>query len=78
MKTEIASFLNQIAADKTNPTYCTRCEKVLNPDKIKWLELSQTDGKYYEEVPPGHESQGFFTFGLACSVRELKDTFKKR
>ena len=52
--------------------YCTRCNKKLNPDRVKWLELSNTDGKYYLEIPEGHVSQGGFVFGLDCAKEELK------
>ena len=45
--------------------YCEHCEKALK-DPV-WLELSQTDGRYYFEVPTGHVSQGFFPFGQSCS-----------
>lgn len=48
---------------------CQRCDEILNPDKIVWLELSQTDGKYYNEIPKDHISQGGFPFGSACAKK---------
>ena len=59
---------------KKQKTYCERCKKALDPEKIKWLELSATDGKYYEDIPAGHRSQGFFSFGVACATTQLKNT----
>lgn len=58
---------------------CTRCNKPLNEKKIKWLELSITDGNYYptDIFPPLHKSQGCFPFGTACAKQEIKDTIKK-
>ena len=52
--------------------YCENCERKLDETKIVWLELSLTDGKYYLEIPEGHESQGGFAFGAACAAKELK------
>lgn len=51
---------------------CERCNEILNPDTAIWLELSNTDGNYYLEIPQGHETQGLFSFGKACSKRQLK------
>jgi hypothetical protein len=47
---------------------CTRCNEAIHPDKLVWLELSITDGKYYKpfEFPQGHTSQGAFPFGSTC------------
>lgn len=53
---------------------CERCGEKLNPKKVKWLELSQTDGNYYETIPKGHISQGAFSFGTACATTQLKET----
>jgi hypothetical protein len=52
--------------------WCERCGEKLNPSKSVWLELSTTDGKYYKQIPDGHNSQGAFSFGKACSKSELK------
>lgn len=57
---------------EAEPIYCENCEKKLDPIKAVWLELSNTDGMYYTEIPKGHESQGCFTFGSACAKKELK------
>jgi hypothetical protein len=48
---------------------CNRCNEKLNPAKAVWLELSNSDGKYYPEgcLPKGHISQGAFIFGNACA-----------
>jgi len=50
---------------------CEKCGEVLKT--IVWLELSQTDGRYYVEIPPGHVSQGSFPFGTACAARVVKN-----
>ena len=57
---------------------CERCNEKLNPKKVVWLELSMTDGNYYEpeKFPSDHESQGGFSFGSACAKTELKETQK--
>jgi hypothetical protein len=52
---------------------CERCQEKLNPKTAVWLELSQTDGKYYKQIPEGHLSQGGFSFGVACSKTQLKE-----
>ena len=54
--------------------FCERCGQPLNPDRVVWLELSNTDGRYYKKIPEGHMSQGAFTFGKACSIKQLKET----
>lgn len=50
---------------------CTKCKKLLLPGKIRWLELSNLDGRYYwpsTEIPmPAEESQGLFPFGKDCA-----------
>ena len=56
---------------------CERCNEVLIPDNIIWLELSITDGKYYTGIPEGHESQGGFPFGYTCSNNQLKEDNEK-
>lgn len=56
---------------------CERCGEALKPGREKWLELSLTDGNYYDVIPKGHESQGAFPFGIKCATKELKDTIKK-
>jgi hypothetical protein len=55
---------------------CTRCDEVLNPNKVEWRELSNTDGKYYVNLPEGHISQGGFPFGTACAKTQLKEDHK--
>lgn len=50
---------------------CEKCGETLTPSKVKWLELSQTDGKYYTAIPAGHISQGSFPFGSACAKSQL-------
>jgi hypothetical protein len=55
---------------------CERCGEILKPGREVWLELSQTDGKYYKELPGGHTSQGAFSFGSACAKTELLETKK--
>jgi hypothetical protein len=61
---------------KHSTIYCERCGKILDPKKAVWLELSNTDGKYYPEgeLQEGHVSQGGFSFGKACAVAQLKET----
>jgi hypothetical protein len=49
---------------------CERCGEILNPDKVVWLELSLTDGRYYNEIPHSHKSQGIFAFGSTCAKKE--------
>jgi hypothetical protein len=58
---------------KEQTIYCERCGDKLNPSKAVWLELSNTDGKYYTEIPSGHVSQGGFSFGKACAKTQLKE-----
>ena len=53
---------------------CTRCEyHDLDGKRVVWLEFSNTDGKYYKELPEGHTSQGGFPFGTACAKTQLKE-----
>lgn len=53
---------------------CERCNEKLNPAKVVWLELSNTDNNYYTTIPKGHISQGGFSFGAACAKAQLKQT----
>ena len=53
---------------------CERCGEVLLPEKVKWLELSITDGNYYETIPEGHKSQGGFAFGSICAKKQIQET----
>ena len=53
---------------------CERCGEILIPERVKWLELSITDGNYYETIPEGHESQGGFTFGSTCAKKQIQET----
>ena len=36
------------------------------------LELSNTDNRWYENIPEGHLSQGCFNFGSTCIKKVLK------
>ena len=54
---------------------CERCNQKIDHDKTIWLECSQTDGNYYETLPYGHESQGWFPFGIVCSHVQIQETF---
>jgi hypothetical protein len=60
-----------LATEKTT-VRCERCGEVLREEKIIWLELSQTDGRYYNEIPEGHVSQGGFAFGSTCGLKEVE------
>ncbi len=55
---------------------CERCGKPIKTKKVS-LELSQTDGLYYESVPQNHISQGFFDFGKTCAKLEIANTKAK-
>jgi len=57
-----------------NSVRCERCEKLLDPKNIVWLELSCNDENYYETLPAGHESQGGFPFGKDCAKKLLMET----
>ena len=50
---------------------CERCGEILLPNRVKYLELSITDGNYYKKLPEGHESQGGFPFGLTCAKKMI-------
>lgn len=58
---------NRPKGGEANGWKCTRCEAWINPKTFKWLELSLTDGNYYEVLPEGHKSQGSFPFGADCA-----------
>ena len=53
---------------------CERCNEILIPKNVRWLELSIMDGNYYnsETFPIEHKSQGCFSFGTTCAKIELK------
>lgn len=55
-------------------TFCDRCGEELKPGKIVWLELSTTDGEYYnpKNFPIGHLSQGLYPFGISCAKKIQK------
>jgi len=48
---------------------CNRCGQDLFEKRAIWLELSITDGRYYDEIPKGHESQGYFLFDESCAAK---------
>ena len=56
-----------------NRNRCTNCEKSINSDKEVWLELSNTDGNYYHNIPTDHVSQGCFAFGPDCAKKIAVD-----
>jgi hypothetical protein len=56
--------------------YCERCGEKLNHQKAIWLELSNTDGKYYTEIPKDHISQGGFPFGSSCAKTQILELLK--
>jgi hypothetical protein len=50
---------------------CTRCKKLLHPDREIYLELDARTNTYTDgPVQPKH-SQGCFPFGLSCAVKEV-------
>jgi len=55
------------------PIRCERCGELLTPSRVKWLELSITDGQYYSTLPDGHLSQGAFPFGANCAKRTTRN-----
>jgi hypothetical protein len=64
----------------TQPHRCERCGEVLKDKRVVWLELSNTDGKYYEinelterSIPEGHVSQGAFPFGATCAKKQIQE-----
>lgn len=66
----------RIKAKVAEAQYCTRCDEKLNESRAVWLELSNTNNQYYEQIPSDHISQGWFIFGSACAKTELKETAK--
>jgi hypothetical protein len=60
--------------NKEKKIYCERCKEVLKPDRIVWLEYSQTDQKYYRVLPEEHLSQGCFPFGSGCAKIETQNS----
>ncbi|MFA5151287.1 MAG: hypothetical protein WC554_01880 [Clostridia bacterium] len=53
---------------------CERCGEILKPEKVIWLEFSNTDSNYYVQIPKKHISQGLFSFGSKCAINQLKET----
>jgi hypothetical protein len=65
----------------TVPPICQRCGEVLIAKRVVWLELSNTDGRYYKinslterSIPEGHISQGAFPFGSTCAKKQIQET----
>ena len=71
----VQATLIQDAKERNEKVYCEKCNQKLHihENKIKFLELSITDGVYYDGIPEGHESQGWFPFGTACAKSILKN-----
>ena len=69
-------ILEKLTVMERNIIRCEKCNEVLRPEKIKWLELSNTDGNYYVEIPDGHQTQGFFPFGTKCATNHINETIK--
>jgi hypothetical protein len=64
----------------TVPPICQRCGEVLKDERVVWLELSNTDGKYYKidelaerSIPEDHISQGAFPFGSTCAKKQIEE-----
>lgn len=57
--------------------HCNGCQGKIFEHEAVWLELSNTDDRYYIDIPAGHVSQGFFAFEPYCAERELKSTQTK-
>lgn len=55
---------------------CERCNEILNPKNVKWLEMSNTDGMYYDKIPNSHDSQGAFPFGTRCAIKQVRETIE--
>lgn len=57
---------------------CERCNTVIQPDKIVWLELRTSDSSWHvpgavmEWTDP--DSQGVFSFGATCAEIMLKES----
>ncbi len=62
-----------------DPDACERCERVLDPKQIVWLELDTNTNLFHrpENFPADGLSQGLFTFGRDCAKRELARTKKE-
>jgi hypothetical protein len=57
----------------TNPIYCERCGRELNPTKVVPLELDQRVLAYHDfGGVPEDFSQGWFDFGPDCAAKERK------
>lgn len=61
--------MNKVKITSKDNIRCTKCNEPLNDKKAVWLELSQTDGRYYDSFPEGHISQGGFPFGKSCAKK---------
>lgn len=59
-----------------NAIRCERCGEVLKQTQTVWLELSLTDGRYFNVLPGGHESQGDFPFGKTCARLVVQEAGK--
>ena len=57
---------------------CEHCGDSIDPERAVCLELSMTDGKYYINLPEGHESQGGFNFGSSCWKKVAGDYIKNK
>jgi hypothetical protein len=77
MNYEIQHQLIELSKQDASPSAhrCERCNQKIDHDKTIWLELSNTSGNYYETLPYGHESQGYFPFGIVCSHVQIQETF---
>ena len=58
-----------MAFGRAEDNFCHKCDKKLNKKKIEWLELSNTDNRFYKKIPNKHISQGFFPFGKDCAKK---------
>lgn len=55
------------------PQHCERCGKLLDNERIVWLELNQNSGRYHEDgMVPEEESQGSFPFGPDCAAAVME------
>lgn len=59
-----------------NAIRCERCGEALKRTQAVWLELSLIDGRYYKDLPDGHESQGGFPFGKTCAKVAIQEAGK--
>lgn len=54
----------------SEPIYCEKCGRELNPKRIVWLELNCMTGLYHREGEvPEEDSQGWFPFGPDCAKK---------